>query len=345
MGPGEKEPSDRDPDASDGEWDASEGDSDAPDGDAPADAASADALPEEEAAPDSGPGEPDVPIPDGEPVTRAEMRAFLGERETQDRIREVVTARSSNTPADVIDDIVQKVNEKALKTGALPRSSDGKRGWIGAVAATVAMTHFRDEKKERKWVNREAAVEEQPPAPEDMQDEEPLPADGPLPPWMISRWLREQVAKNPEEKRTLDLIVRKARSKKGYADIAAAAGMTENQLNNRVHRLKEKYLPLRQKFEKDRRDRFLLWWRRVTTTAKWAAVAAVVGAIVWWLLHRNPHEDIRPEPEFVPGSATASAAPPPPFDQALPPTEQSTAPTPNKPPAGNKPPLGNKPNP
>ncbi len=332
MGPSDRDPQDDDSDAPDSE-------SDAPDADAPADAGPGDALPEEEAAPDSGPDEPDVPVPDGEPVTREEMWAFLGERETQERIREVVTARSPNTPEDVIDDIVQKVNEKALFTGALPRTSAGKRGWIGAVAATVTMTHFRDEKKDRKWLNREALVEEQPPAPEDIQDEEPLPADGPLPPWMLSRWLREQVAKNPEEKRTFDLIVRKARSKKGYADIAAAAGMTENQLNNRVHRLKTKYLPMRQKFEKDRRDRLLLWWRRTTTAAKWGVFLAAVGALLWWLLHREPHDEIGPEPQFVPGSATASAAPPPPFNQALPPTEQSTTPTRDKPPTGQKPPL------
>jgi len=328
-------PSDRDP--QDDASDAPEGDSDAADGDAPADAASADALPEEEAAPDSGPGEQDVPVPDGEPVTREEMWAFLGERTTQNRIREVVTARSPNTPEDVIDDIVQKVNVKALESAALPRTQAGKRGWIGAVAFTVTMSHFRVEKKDRKWVDDEAPVEEQPPAPEDRTDESDeeerrVVEGGPLPPWMISRWLEEQVGKNPEEKRTYELIVRKARSKKGYAEIAAAAGMTENQLNNRVHRLKTKYLPLRQKFEKDRRDRMLLWWRRSKTAAKWAVVAALVGAVLWLLLHRRQHEDIRPEPQFVPGSASASAAPPPPLDQALPPTEQSTTPAPDKPP-------------
>jgi len=328
-------PSDRDP--QDDDSDAPEGDSDAADGDAPADAASADALPEEEAAPDSGPGEQDVPVPDGEPVTREEMWAFLGEMETQNRIREVVTARSPNAPEHMIDDVVQKVNMKALESASLPRTQAGKRGWIGAVAYTVTMSHFRAEKKDRDWLDREALVEEQPPAPEDRTDESDeeerrVVEGGPLPPWMISRWLKEQVGKNPEERRTYELIVRKARSKKGYAEIAAAAGMTENQLNNRVHRLKTKYLPLRQKFEKDRRDRMLLWWRRSKTAAKWAVVAALVGAVLWLLLHRRQHEDIRPEPQFVPGSASASAAPPPPLDQALPPTEQSTTPAPDKPP-------------
>jgi len=329
-------PSDRDP--QDDDSDVPESDSGAPDGHAPADAASADALPEEEAAPESGPGEPDVPVPDGEPVTREEMWAFLGEIETQNRIREVVTARSPNAPEDVIDDIVQKVNVKALESAALPRTQGGKRGWIGAVASTVTISHFRKEKKDRDWLNREALVEEQPPAPEDRTDESDeeerrVAEGGPLPPWMISRWLKEQVAKNPEEKRTYELIVRKARSKKGYAEIAAAAGMTENQLNNRVHRLKTKYLPLRQKFEKDRRDRMLLWWRRGKTAAKWAVVAAFVGAVLWWfLLHRKQRDDIGPEPQFVPGSATASAAPPPPLNQALPPTEQSSPPATDKPP-------------
>ena len=336
MGPSDKDPPDHDSDAP-------ESDSGAPEGDAPADAASADALPEEEAAPDSGPGEPDVPVPDGEPVTREEMWAFLGEIETQNRIREVVTARSPNAPEHVIDDVVQKVNMKALESASLPRTQAGKRGWIGAVAYTVTMSHFRAEKKDRDWLNREALVEEQPPAPEDRTDESDeeerrVVEGGPLPPWMISRWLKEQVGKNPEEKRTYELIVRKARSKKGYAEIAAAAGMTENQLNNRVHRLKTKYLPLRQKFEKDRRDRMLLWWRRSKTAAKWAVVAAVVGAVLWFLLHRKRHEDIGPEPAFAPGSATASAAPPPPFNQALPPTEQSTAPPSDKPPTSPKPP-------
>jgi len=329
MGPADKDPPDDD--------------SDAPEGDAPAEGASADALPDEESAPESGPAEPDVPVPDGESVTPEEMRAFLGERATQERIRQVVTARAPSAPEDVIDDIVQKVNLRALTTGALPRTPAGKRGWIGSVAFSVAMTHFRAEKKDHDWLNREASVEEQPPPPEDRtdgtdDDERRAEEGGPLPPWMISRWLGEQVAKNPEEKRTYDLIVRKARSKKGYAEIAAASGMTENQLNNRVHRLKTKYLPLREKFEKDRRDRMLLWWRRSKTAAKWTAVAAVIGLVAWLLLHRRRHDEIGPEPQFVPGSATASAAPPPPLNQALPPTEQSTTPTPDKPPVPPKPP-------
>lgn len=248
--------------------------------------------------------------------------------------------KSANTAEGDIDDVVQKVNMKALETGALPRTSAGKRGWIGAVAFSVAMSHFRTEQKDRKWLNRDARVEEQPPAPEDMPDEEPQPPDdGAVAPWMISRWLKEQVANNPEDKRTYDLMVRKARSKKGYAEIAASAGMTENQLNNRVHRLKTKYLPLRKKFEKDRRDRLLLWWRRSKTAAKWAVFTVGFGLLLWWLLHRNAQEEIRPEPVFVPGSATASSAPPPPLNQALPPTEQSAPPARDKPPAGLKPPV------
>src|ERR1019366_5610881 len=97
---------------------------------------------------------------------------------------------------------------------------------------------------------------------------------------------------------------------KTYTDIAAARGLTEAQIANRILRFKKKYAT------RVTRRRTLF---AVFKVLGWLAFGAFVFAVTWWLLHRRS-DDIRPDPSrAVPSSSPSSSSSAPVFLQALPP--------------------------
>src|SRR4051794_10807844 len=86
-------------------------------------------------------------------LTDAELRAFLGRRDSQERIRIVVIGRlKGQAPAGLVDDLAQLANIAALTSKARPRSHATANGWLSTIAARTVVTHFRGQAAHHKWL-------------------------------------------------------------------------------------------------------------------------------------------------------------------------------------------------
>ncbi len=242
-------------------------------------------------------------------VSPDELRRFIGRPEAQQRIRSVVLARvPPQTPAHVINDIVQKANLAALASHSRPRSTATAMGWLATLTARTVANHYRHAAVDRRWIAPDADAEEQP-----EESGEP-PADG----WLIAQWLAPLLAAHPRDQETYELIVYKARTGETHAQVAAVHGMTTAALWNRIHAFKRTYEP-RWRRRRERTLVFVLFF---------GFTGVAVAALVAWLLTRPSAREIRPDPaQPVPRvtpvpTATASVVPFRPAQSSTPP--QST---------------------
>jgi DNA-directed RNA polymerase specialized sigma24 family protein len=241
-------------------------------------------------------------------LSAKDLRAFLGRKDTQSRIREVVVARvGKKAPRELVDDLVQQANIEMLASRSLPRSLATATGWASTIAARAIVHHLRRDAARAKWLVPEVEVEE--------LASEPEEARGPVAPdWMLTAWLAPLVAHDPRHQETYELLLYKAATGKTHAQVAADHGMTDGALKSRVRALKAKYEPQ--------------WRRRQRMFLLLLLFCVGVAAVLGWLVFRPAVPDIGPDDEPMPRpTATATVSAPAPFDQALP-----TAPFNGKPP-------------
>jgi DNA-directed RNA polymerase specialized sigma24 family protein len=258
---------------------------------------------------------PAPPVRPSTQVTREQLRTFLAEASTQERIRAVVARRlRRKTPDALIDDIAQEANTAALESDTRPASMRTASGWIATVAARAVVDYFRREAKHFDFVDPEAD-------PDELASEAEPPEDR----WLVSAWawLAAQLAHDSRDQETFELLVYKAQTRKGYEAVAAEHGMTAPTLHNRVHQFKNKYEPRWRK----RQERMLL-----LAILFGGAMILVVAWAVLQLMHA------RPAPSPTPPAPTVTVPPPiqsavqppvePPVENAAPP---NATPAPNGP--------------
>jgi DNA-directed RNA polymerase specialized sigma24 family protein len=255
---------------------------------------------------------PPLADPGGDPnaqVTRADLMAYVGRRDTQEHVRHIVLARiDEKTPADDVNELVQRANYALVGSKSLPRVRGTMRGWLGTVVVRAVVHTFREGVVDLKWLNREVVAEDQAAEPVD----DPLD-DG----WLISKWLAPLAAENEADQETYELIRYIADKDTTHKQAAADHGMSEQALKNRIARLKKKYAPRWRR-------------RRNTLVALWSLAALVVVAVLVKLLWpaAKPVVPIGPDPDRLPLPAPSAApsASREPFNQADP-TDAAPAPT------------------
>jgi hypothetical protein len=293
------------------------------------------------ALPQSGPSLPDddapksekqpvvhaVPPPKGDvvvslPIDRRAFDKYIVRGRTMRLMKRVIRAHVSRKTqrADVEDMVIRAQMEciEAVNRAKGPESWQKIDAWTSKVTAHAVAHHFRSTNIDKKWLNRDADVEEQPTEPpEDLYGEDK---------WMIRPWLEKATENDPRDRELLDILCYKARSKKPYKVVAAERGMTPTQLSSRVYDFKMKYLPaLHARKEKERVLLLLLLFGGI-------AVALVVAFVVHFLLpwldaSKPPPPTIEPTP--VPVMVPAPG--PAPFNQAAPTNPPADA--------GDKPPI------
>jgi DNA-directed RNA polymerase specialized sigma24 family protein len=267
--------------------------------------------PDEEEPEDEGPA-------DAPRLTPAELEAQLKVPAVRDRIkaaiREVGRTRVSDEDCD---DLFQRTSMRALRAKRRPFVGGNVPAWFGRVASFETLDFLRARAKEERRLDRSEDAEERA---EEVQAE---PLEGIDTSETLQAWLLKRVAGSEKEKEFLQVLMRKAREKLTSAQAAKLLGITENAFDKRVQALKSKYGPARQQYTR-RRNAVLLALKLFAG----AVVVVGIALLAWWWLHRE--EIVRDPDERAPFKTRAApsvdAAPPPPFDQALPPPEGSVGP-------------------
>jgi hypothetical protein len=192
--------------------------------------------------------------------------------------------------------------------------------WLFSVTASAHCDAGRREAKHEHHLDREADVEQQPPASPDRAPIDPLEESEEL----IGPWIEQQCAESARDTETLETIRYKARTGLTDEQIAAERGESVHALQMRQSRFKKKYAPLLRK-HRERTRAFFFWLKLLGVGVGLAAIAVIVWLV--WLRPQRAPQVIGPDPDTLPrgapsASASASAAPPeapPSFDQALPP--------------------------
>jgi len=267
--------------------------------------------PDEEEPEDEGPA-------DAPRLTPAELEAQLRVPEVQARMKAAIreTGRTKLTDEDC-EDLVQRTSMRALRAKRPPFVGGNVPAWFGRVATFETLDFLRKRAKEVRRLDRSADAEERA---EEVQAE---PLEGIDESETLQAWLRKRVAGNEKEKELLELLSRKAREKLTSAQAAKLLGITENAFDKRVQALKNKYGPARKRHN-ERVRTFVLLLKLFAGTV----VVVGIALLAWWWLHRETI--VRDPDETAPFKTRAApsvdAAPPPTFDQALPPPEGSVGP-------------------
>jgi DNA-directed RNA polymerase specialized sigma24 family protein len=199
-------------------------------------------------------------------ITRDELRAYLARPSTTERIRRLVLKRvGRKTPKTVVDEMLQEANIAVMTDKWGPRSLATARGWLATVIARAMVSYLGRGAKDRKWMAIDDGVGAIATDPEIESDARPKR-------WLVSRWLGTFARQSERDQETLELVVYKARTSKGYEEIAAEHAMTVQALKSRVAHFKQKYRPALQR-------------RRATMVALLVASAALVALAARFLSH------------------------------------------------------------
>jgi DNA-directed RNA polymerase specialized sigma24 family protein len=239
-------------------------------------------------------------------VSDAVLRSALARKETQDHVVAVIRrSLSKKTPRWIVDEILSNVNTRVLTTLARPTDETRIRGWLTVVAVSVRNSYFRAGAAHAKWINPEA----------DLQDVLPESAEAPAedaeaPSWLIAPWLEKKVAESPKDREAYDIIRARAGGAT-YDEIAAERGESASALAKKVQRFKDKYVPLRRRYN-ERRHALLLLLKLFGLPL---AIAGIAVALYFALRPRPP----RPAPSPAPSASvlpfndeTPGVATPPP---------------------------------
>jgi len=254
-------------------------------------------------------------------ITREQLRAYLSRPDTLKRARGIIGRKVQ--PQDVEDRLNHAVAE-AMAAPQLPETEAQTPAWFDTICERVPARIHRKDIKRQRWTgpmpkapsSDEGGQEPEVQADGDVADpgfdaqDEDVRVDGRL----LRAWLERQVVDDARDAQTLAWILEWTDEERTYQQIADGSGVSLASVNKRVHDFKRKYLPRYERW----RDRTL-----PLLLLGGAIVLVTVVLLVWSWLHR---ESIGPDPGFDPRdrpvpSASASAPPPPTFDQALPPPE------------------------
>jgi hypothetical protein len=206
-------------------------------------------------APEERVGSPDAPTESPPRVSREVLAAYLVREETQKRLVGIIRRTlTKGTPRYVVDEILSNVHFLALKTKAGPKSEDRMPGWLTRVAVNARNLYFRQGAAAEKWINKSHEIEDLPPDPNDAADQETADSE---PSWLIGPWLEKKVANNPKDREAYDIVRARARGAT-YDEIAAERGESASALAKKVQRLKDKYVPLRRRYNERRHALLLL---------------------------------------------------------------------------------------
>jgi len=267
--------------------------------------------PDEEEPEDEGPA-------DAPRLTPAELEAQLKVPAVRDRIKAAIreVGRTRLTDEDC-EDLFQRASVRALRAKRPPFVGGNVPAWFGRVASFETLDFLRKRAKEERRLDRSQDAEER--AEEVAND----PLDGLDESETLQAWLLKRVAGSEKEREFLQVLMRKAREKLTSAQAAKLLDISENAFDKRVQALKSKYAPARKKHNQRVRA-FMLALKLLFG----GAVVVAIVLLAWWWLHRE--NIVRDPEERAPFKTRAApsvdAAPPPPFDQALPPPEGSVGP-------------------
>ncbi|MGD0527459.1 MAG: hypothetical protein ABSE49_20120, partial [Polyangiaceae bacterium] len=190
------------------------------------------------------------PIPDA-------VRAYFEEPETLDIIRRIVIRRVfPDAPEQLVEQIWSDAYYECLTAKTPPAIDEKTPAWVAGVTVISVANHFRRNKKDLRWLNREVDVQtvaasEIGPQPIDARIDEG---------WLLEGWLRKRVAKVPTDAKTLDIIVHKARTKQTDEQVVAHFGLSSvSALSSRIHYFKKKHLDARRRHLAERRRTIVLW--------------------------------------------------------------------------------------
>jgi DNA-directed RNA polymerase specialized sigma24 family protein len=288
-----------------------------------------DPIDADEPAPDSDEepsDEPDVPVegddPQAPPLDAAVVRRFLSTRQArsiaENAIRKLV-------PRDQVEDLATDALVRALRAPP-PRTEIVLPGWLAPIAVRTAIRWLEKRKRRSKYEGpmptrdaREDDYTGEPIDDEDAADAAHEPDDDTEPAELLGTHLDRLIGDHARDQEVRAFIKESSEGGKTYAEIAAARGLTEAQVVNRIKRFKKKYAAR----VKRRRQLMVVLWALGA-----GLVAAIAIALAWWLLHRVP-DDIGPDPS---PPAPSASAPGPEFLNSQPP-----APAPDRKPAPLKP--------
>jgi RNA polymerase sigma factor (sigma-70 family) len=297
-------------------------DDDPPSNDSRRSGAAGDAPNDEERAPQSGTGPSSATVI---PLHRASIdarRAFVARADMRDMVRAIVATR---VPAQHVEDIIQDAIEEALRAleRTPPSRDDALPAWLAQIARRVAADFLAqrtrrakyegpmpEEPAEAHWAGAESGESKRPRrAPEPSYDPR-FDDAAELHPWLARQWLEHEVADNPQDRETFEIVFEHAQGGKTYQQIAAERGMTVTALSSRIFEFKQLYIP-----------RYKRWRNRVIIVILLGGAAVLLAAAVLWSLLQRP-DSIRPDPSTAPPPQlpvpSASASAPEPFEPALP---------------------------
>jgi DNA-directed RNA polymerase specialized sigma24 family protein len=304
MPDGHDDPPNDDNDASDGDDDGS-----SPDADADDDA-------------DAGPPEPfEGYDPSEPPLPPAVVHRFLASTRALKIVKKVLRGL---VPKQQVEDLATDALLRAIKAPAPPHE-DFLPGWLATIARRRAADWLRKRKRREKHegamparaAGEDAYTGE---AIHDGDDGDPSydPTTVETPVELLGEELDRLIGSHVRDAE-VRAMVRESDDGKTYAQIAAARGLTERQVANRILRFKVKYTA------RVKRERLWTLLVKLAWGAGALAVAAAVVAIV--LYFRRPRtEDIGPDPSRAVPSAPSASASAPVFLQALPPVPEPSAP-------------------
>ena len=306
-------------------------------------------------APDSGAGLPHLPAPasssgavsavaEAAPPSseaalgriEAALHRFLASRkdkEGRDFIEGVIVERLAGKGAkkeevdhDLLDDLTQLAWVRAREGESLPWTEWGVKPWVRRVTKRAIAEYFRGGEDDRENLVKGVSVEE-------TSDSHAEKTDYGAREHLIAKWLEGQCEGDAVAKRDFALMMEHEVVGRSLAELAVAHDTTEQALANRFYRLRKRLIPRVALMDEEKPRKFAIFGG---IFAFFGGLVAVVIYVVW-LHYFAPPPPPPPLPELP--APSASAAPGPEFDNALP---TQPAPSAEPPDAGAKP-LPDKP--
>jgi DNA-directed RNA polymerase specialized sigma24 family protein len=273
-------------------------------------------LPANDAAPSSGRAvsavADEAPPPSGVTANRMTLalHLFLSSKEKkkgEDFLRSVIVRKlGPDLEPDLMDELVQLARTRALDARSPPWTVGGIPSWVGRVTRRAIADYFRAREDDEENLDPDAHAHD------------PFDRHAPQTDWgarehLIAKWLEKQIGPDPRRRETFKLILEHEIADKSLKELAVEYGTTERALANRFHKLRKELAPKVALMDQEKPRRTVLL--ALFFLGACAFVAVLYALWHLWLPPAPPPPRMLPEP-----APTASAAPAPTFDQALPTT-------------------------
>jgi DNA-directed RNA polymerase specialized sigma24 family protein len=231
-------------------------------------------------------------------VSLEDFRAFLASAETRGWVAAIVRER---VPAGDVDDLAQDALAEALKAfvTAPPAKDEVLVAWIATIARRVVADSLKKRGRRRKYEG---------PMPDDPDPREPESSsaddegegvaepsydpregsvdDRELQGRSLLQWLERQVANNPLDRETLEILLEHGLGQKTYQTLADGRGITLTVLSSRIFAFRNKYVA---RYNRERQRAWLL-------LLLFLFGGALVAVLVWLLSRHDepPRGTVRP---------------------------------------------------